>query len=448
MKNLNNIRKKNKSQVKNSIEDVLRNKLNDLLLEAIDYINTHKEDLIREINDRTPKLSKSWKTRTLYDFSDLPITFYSDVPSQEINNFVLMIHWFNNIFKSNKREELLQILLKKGIDKLSALLIPYIFFTNIAIKIIDYNEVDPILKIFDDEWDNFSQHLGKKEVEYNVMYPILSLVLEDSDWQLSSSIKIRQITMKEILKLIFLSDFSTCIEVKKELHYMLSINKEEKNRNLLFQYARDIINLLNLYFLSWVQISDTSYFETRSLIYRNYTPVFSKFKRFQNKFAFLESDLKITEEKKEAFQEIYAKFEDAYFQEKNLLLIMERLNTLFFRTYEPDIILDLVMLFEILMGVGTETSFRISVYTTAFIGQDSEGKKNIYQSMRNFYKVRNDIIHGRDYQKNFKKFGGIELMKKIFEIFREVLIKFISSYSILLKEKISFKEYIELNLFD
>ena len=447
MKKSENIRKKQEGQKENSIDDIMKNKLKDHLLEAVDYINKHRDDLIQKIKNRNQISNISWKSATIYDFSEIPIKFHVDVPKQEVTNLELMIYWITNIFISDKRDDLFQILIKKGIDEFSALIIPYTFFTNIGNNIIDFNEIDSILKIFEDEWNNFSQYLGLKKVKYYVIYPILSLTLEDSEWQLSSSIKIRQPTEEEKYELILFKVYSTCIEVKKEVNLTLDRVKEERERNFIFKRARDIINLLNLYFLSWTHISDTSYLETPSIYFSSFISRYSKFEKHQKFLAFLESDLIITREKKDEFQELYTKFEYAYFQEKKLLLIMDRLNTLFFRTNEPDIILDLTALFEILMSVGTEISFRIAIYTAVLIGVDSEDKKNIFQNMRNLYKLRNDVTHGRDFQNNFQKFGGIEIINEVFKYLRKVIIKYIDLYSLIQKKNLSLKKYIELNLF-
>jgi len=441
------IAQKKQEEQKEKLIDKLKELLKNHLLEAVDYINTHKDSLIQAIKNKDRGLKKSWSSTSIYNQNEIPINLYLDLPNQEVSNLEMMIYWINNILSSDKRDSIIQILIRLGNDEYSVYIIPYMFFFDIGKKIIDYNDKDTILNTFDYEWNNFSKYLGTQKVDYYLLYPILSLTLHDS-WELSSSVSIRQITEAEKTKSFFiLNSYSTCIEVKKKASFSFNRKKIEEEKSLLFKRARDIINLLNLYFLAWIYISDKSYYDSPPLEYSRFISI-SEFKKPPTIFEFLESELKIPQEKKEEFQVLYTKFEDIYFQEKKLLLIMDRLSTLFSRTYEPDVVLDLVTIFEILLSVGTELSFRVAIYTASLLGQNSEKKKEIFQKMRNLYKLRNDITHGRDFQQNFEKYGDIELIKDVFRILRQILIKFLDSHAEIQKKKISFKKYIELNLFN
>ena len=94
---------------------------------------------------------------------------------------------------------------------------------------------------------------------------------------------------------------------------------------------------------------------------------------------------------------------------KHIAIALRYFNASFATLNTDDIVIDCITAFEALFKMRDELAFKLSVRVAYLLGASNTEKVSIYTDMKNFYSLRNDIVHGSELNhKDLESLGRVE----------------------------------------
>ena len=421
---------------------ILKERLKKIVSEGFDYIKKEGLKLIQKKSNEHKSFEDEFRFISGIKFNPYYDVNYADLT---IVYGRLLFTYFIRILSPKQSAEVLKALVEIGFDEYTALWSVEELFNRIGRRVSKLAVEGFDEAIFEDEWEKFySSYLRQSPLEYVISFPVSNLHLEVQEVQLNETSKIRLLTSEEkyFWGIRDLPDISTCIELKLNLKYLIKREVAEALHGEIFELVDNVILLLNLVFSCNTRVSNKIFLENEPIYFRRPPLLAPEFEKTLPILAIIRTEIKIDEEMANKFKECFGNFIKIY-KDSKIPIITRRVKYLFFRQRPPDIVLDLAIAFEILMGTGAEITFKLAINTASLLGKSQAQKSEIYGDIKNFYKLRSDIIHGRDYEGNFQKLGGITFIEKIFNYLRDVFVIYLD----VVAQGKKFKEFIENQYF-
>lgn len=308
-------------------------------------------------------------------------------PLEKIDDFddvVDMISTYRNIKK---------LYSERGIEIKN---IVHSFIENYVIFVNNFKFVD---SEFNTIHRSFSKFLDLKILEIHYFTPIFRLSFPSKDKQKDfGEVKLKKINeekFKIIKENLVGKDRSTPGYMHKLGHvlettvaFKNNIEQEDKTANSRFEK-----------FLNAAHLFTTGDLKTGAL-YRNFTPWTansSKISKFYDVelgprlFKLNKNTSKNLKDFHQAYCEVKLENKDWSF----IKVAIDRLSSSILRNNSIDKIVDLNVALECLFSSAGETSFKISNRTAMIVGTDDDEQEYCWNFIKNEYKLRNDILHGR-----------------------------------------------------
>ena len=370
-----------------------------------------KKFLTYIINDSLKKFNEINLTQTLnqksekcYEFKNDDNKFYKEsvIRKNDFEEFFSRAKVKQEIEKINDFDDTVDIVsgypntkifLKRG---LTAEILVYSFIENYVKNVDDFKFVDSTFK---KTFKSFIKFLDSEVLQVHYFTPLFRLSFSSKYVEKElGEIKLVKISGDrfKIIKESLVGDNRGVSGELRKLSYVLEVNVDFKNNT---QEEDEIANKKFEKF-----IKTTHLFEKGDLkigpIYKNYSPWMNNASKILNIHDVVlgPHTLKLKSTSFNKLKIFYHEFCNVDLATKDWSFIqvaIDRFSSSIFRRNSIDKIVDLNVALECLYSSAGETSLKISNRCAMLVGLDENDQESCWNFIKNTYKLRNDILHGR-----------------------------------------------------
>ena len=365
------------------------------------YIVKDALELFHEINLEKPLKQKSEKC---YEFKNDDNKFYDEslvkkndfkefFSRSEIKQKIGKISDFNYAVDIVSGYPNMGIISKRG---LSAEILVYSFIENYIKNADNFKFIDSIFK---KTFKNFIKFLDSEILQIHYFTPLFRLSFGSKSLEKElDEIKLVKISGErfKIVKESLVGDTRGVSGELRKLSYVLEVNVDFKNNireedKIANQKFNKFLNAAHLFASGDLKIGP---------IYKNYSPWTNNTTKILNiqDVVLGPNIFKLTSISFNKLKIFYREFCNVDLETKDWSFVqvaIDRFSSNIFRTNSIDKIVDLNVALECLFSSAGETSLKISNRCAMMAGFDENDRELCWNFIKNTYKLRNDILHGR-----------------------------------------------------
>ena len=365
------------------------------------YVVKDSLEIFDEINLRQPLKQKSEKC---YEFKNDDNKFYKEstvkknnfeefFSRSEIKQEIEKINDFNDTVDIVSGYPNTKIFSERG---LSAEILVHSFIENYVINTDNFKFVDSIFK---KTFKNFIKFLDSDILQVRYFTPLFRLSFSSKNVEKElGEIKLVKISGErfKIVKESLVGDSRGVSGELRKLSYVLEVSIDFKNNP---EEEDKIANQKFDKFLKSAHLFDKGDLKIGP-IYKNYSPWMNNASKILNiqDIVLGKNILKLNSASFTKLKIFYHEFCNVDLKKKDWSFIqvaIDRFSSNIFRKNSIDKIVDLNVALECLFSSAGETSLKISNRCAMMVGLDENDQESCWNFIKNTYKLRNDILHGR-----------------------------------------------------
>ena len=366
------------------------------------YVIKDSLELFHEINSEKPLKQKSEKC---YEFKNDDNKFYNEslvkkndfkefFSRPEIKQKIGKINDFNDTVDIVSAYPNMNIISKRG---LTAQILVYSFIENYIKNADDFKFIDSVFK---KTFKSFIKFLNSEILQVHYFTPLFRLSFGSKSLEKElGEIKLVKISGErfKIVKESLVGDTRGVSGKLRKLSYVLEVNVDFKNN---IREEDKIANQKFDKFLNAAHLFDSGDLKIGP-IYKNYSPWMNnttKILNIHDDVILGPNTLKLTSISFDKLKRFYHEFCNVDLETNDwsfIQIAIDRFSSNIFRTNSIDKIVDLNVALECLFSSAGETSLKISNRCAMMVGFDENDQELCWNFIKNTYKLRNDILHGR-----------------------------------------------------
>ena len=371
-----------KSILKNFSKSMIKNLM--MSFEEIEKLEPLKEKIETQYEFKNNIFNKSINIKK-NDFKE----FFSRI---EIESIIEKDEDFNDIIDILSGYPNMKIFSERGLDAkilLHSFVENYVYYTK-NFKYKDSN--------FEYIFKSFVTFLDSESLQVHYFVPLFRLSFPSGYNQKDlGDLKLSKISPKEfkIIKESLVGTSSTPGYLRK-LSHILEItipfeNNPEQEDSVANKKFDTFLKIAHLFFEADVKIGP---------IYKNYTYWMNNSSKILNihDIHLSSKNVKLTSVSSRKLKNFYCKYQNIDLENKDWSFIqvaIDRFSSSILRINPVDKIVDLNVSLECLFSSAGETSLKISNRTAMMMGPDENAQEQCWNFIKNTYRLRNDILHGR-----------------------------------------------------